>query len=88
MLQRIRLPLAVVGGVISATNYNYSSCSDGKSNLKGLYPPLKPYQEGFLKVSSEHTVYYSVFGNPNGKPVVYLHGGPGGSSKPGMGSSV
>jgi len=43
-----------------------------------LWPEIKPYQTGYLKVSSLHEVYYQVGGNPKGKPVMYLHGGPGG----------
>ncbi len=47
-----------------------------------LYPPIEPYNEGFLEVSSLHTIYYEESGNPNGKPVVFLHGGPGSATKP------
>jgi proline iminopeptidase len=35
-----------------------------------------------LKVSDLHTIYYEVYGNPNGKPVIYVHGGPGGGLSP------
>lgn len=45
-----------------------------------LYPASKPYNEGFLKVDGTHSLFYQEFGNPNGIPVVYLHGGPGGGS--------
>ena len=50
--------------------------------MRQLYPPFKPYDEGKLKVSDLHTVYYEQSGNPDGKPVVILHGGPGGGSSP------
>lgn len=43
-----------------------------------MYPEIEPYHSSFLKVSDLHTVYYEQCGNPNGKPVVFLHGGPGG----------
>lgn len=43
-----------------------------------LYPEIKPYCHNFLKVSELHTIYYEEVGNPQGKPVVFLHGGPGG----------
>lgn len=43
-----------------------------------LYPPIAPYQEGKLKVSELHTIHFEESGNPQGKPVVLLHGGPGG----------
>ncbi|ORY23554.1 prolyl aminopeptidase serine peptidase [Naematelia encephala] len=44
-----------------------------------VYPAQEPYDEGFLKVSDIHKIYYMQCGNPDGKPVLYLHGGPGGS---------
>jgi proline iminopeptidase len=45
-----------------------------------FYPPLKPYDSGFLRVSPDHELYYEQSGNPRGKPVVFLHGGPGGGT--------
>ena len=42
-----------------------------------LFPPRKPYKSGFLEVSKIHTLYYEEIGNPEGKPVIFLHGGPG-----------
>lgn len=50
--------------------------------LRDLYPPIEPYDQGFLAVSSLHTLYYEQCGNPAGKPVVFLHGGPGGGIDP------
>jgi proline iminopeptidase len=46
------------------------------------YPDIEPYRTGFLPVSAVHTLYYEESGNPEGKPIVFLHGGPGGSSHP------
>ncbi|MGC1309478.1 MAG: prolyl aminopeptidase [Phormidesmis sp.] len=46
--------------------------------MRQLYPPVDPYRQGRLPVSSLHTLYYEEAGNPDGKPVVFLHGGPGG----------
>jgi proline iminopeptidase len=48
--------------------------------LRSLYPEIEPFDSGFLKVSALHTLYYEQSGNPNGKPVVFLHGGPGGGT--------
>ncbi|NII09121.1 prolyl aminopeptidase [Oleiagrimonas sp. C23AA] len=48
------------------------------SARRSLYPEIEPYDTGFLKVSDLHTLYYEQCGNPDGKPVVFLHGGPGG----------
>ena len=45
---------------------------------RSLYPEIEPYDTGRLKVSALHTLYYEQCGNPRGKPVVFLHGGPGG----------
>ena len=42
-----------------------------------LYPEIDPYDIGHLQVSDVHHLYYEQCGNPNGKPVVFLHGGPG-----------
>lgn len=50
--------------------------------MRELYPPIQPYQEGTLPVSDLHTLYYEQSGNPDGKPVVVLHGGPGGGCIP------
>ena len=46
--------------------------------MRQLYPPIEPFDSGFLKLSELHTMYYERVGNPRGKPVVFLHGGPGG----------
>ena len=42
------------------------------------FPEIEPYNKGFLKVSDLHTIYYEEAGNPQGKPVIFVHGGPGG----------
>jgi len=47
---------------------------------RGFFPALEPYGRGMLTVSELHTLYYEQSGNPAGKPVVVLHGGPGGGS--------
>ncbi|WP_428355645.1 prolyl aminopeptidase [Methyloprofundus sp.] len=48
------------------------------SQLKYLYPHIQPYKTGRLKVDDRHELYYEEVGNPDGQPVVFLHGGPGG----------
>tara|TARA_B100000214_G_scaffold318454_1_gene252772 strand:- start:456 stop:1403 length:948 start_codon:yes stop_codon:yes gene_type:complete len=50
--------------------------------LNQLYPKIKPYNTFNLKVSDLHTLHVEESGNPNGKPVVFLHGGPGGGIEP------
>jgi proline iminopeptidase len=49
-----------------------------------LYPPVKPYRTGFLRVSETHEIHFEECGNPHGKPAVFLHGGPGGGTDPKM----
>lgn len=57
--------------------YKLILLSNDKFSHTMLYPPIKPLQRYKLKVSDIHTVYYSTFGNKDGKPVLILHGGPG-----------
>ncbi len=47
-----------------------------------LYPEIEPYRTGQLQVSSLHNVYFELVGNPQGKPAVILHGGPGAGIEP------
>jgi proline iminopeptidase len=50
--------------------------------LRELYPEIEPYLTSTLQVSDLHTLYYEESGNADGKPVVVVHGGPGGGSSP------
>lgn len=52
------------------------ACADGR------YPPVQPYDSGFLDVGDGHRVYWETCGNPAGKPALFLHGGPGGGCTP------
>ena len=45
--------------------------------MRTLYPDIEPYRTGLLAVDGRHTLYFEESGNPEGKPVVVLHGGPG-----------
>jgi proline iminopeptidase len=47
-----------------------------------LYPPIEPYQTGRLRLDDIHTMYWEQSGNPDGVPVVFLHGGPGAGATP------
>tara|TARA_Y100000589_G_scaffold332293_1_gene391261 strand:- start:529 stop:1470 length:942 start_codon:yes stop_codon:yes gene_type:complete len=47
-----------------------------------LFPPIEPSDRGFIKVSKIHTIYWERSGNPNGKKILVIHGGPGGGSQP------
>ncbi|MCC5094395.1 MULTISPECIES: prolyl aminopeptidase [Xanthomonas] len=46
--------------------------------MRTLYPEITPFDQGTLQVDDRHTLYFEQCGNPQGKPVVMLHGGPGG----------
>jgi proline iminopeptidase len=50
--------------------------------MSTLYPDIDPFDSGFLQVSDLHTLYYEQSGNKQGRPVLFLHGGPGGASTP------
>ena len=51
-------------------------------NRRTFYPAIEPYDSGHIRVSDVHQLYYEQCGNPNGKPVVFLHGGPGAGLDP------
>ncbi|WP_067719175.1 prolyl aminopeptidase [Nocardia yamanashiensis] len=50
--------------------------------MRTLYPPIEPHEQGVLEVGDGQGIYWEVSGNPEGKPVVFLHGGPGGGTAP------
>ena len=50
--------------------------------MQNLYPPLEPFDRGTFQPDDIHTIYYEQSGNPEGVPVVFLHGGPGAGSGP------
>ncbi|MFI5716407.1 prolyl aminopeptidase [Nocardia sp. NPDC051750] len=48
--------------------------------MRPLYPPIEPYDHGLLEVGDGQSIYWESSGNPDGKPAVFLHGGPGGGT--------
>ncbi len=52
------------------------------SELATLYPPIEPYETGYLDVGDGHEIYWERCGTKGAKPVVFLHGGPGGGFSP------
>ena len=50
----------------------------------GLYPSIEPFRHGRLAVSGGHDLYFEECGRRDGKPVLIVHGGPGGGSNPTM----
>ena len=55
---------------------------DEGSRHLALSPPIEPFNTARLQVSPVHEFYFEESGNPSGKPVVFVHGGPGGGSDP------
>jgi len=49
---------------------------------RDLFPPIEPYAAGTLAVDGRHTLYWEQSGNPQGVPVIFLHGGPGAGATP------
>jgi proline iminopeptidase len=45
---------------------------------RAQYPPIEPFDTGYLAVGDGHDMYYEQSGNPAGKPALFVHGGPGG----------
>ena len=58
--------------------------SPAKDPHTWAYPAIEPYDRGRLRVSELHEIAWEQSGSPDGKPVVFLHGGPGGGSSPAM----
>ena len=50
--------------------------------MKTLYPEIQPFHSFFLNTESQHRVYIEQSGNPDGIPVIFLHGGPCSGTKP------
>ncbi|WP_298936415.1 prolyl aminopeptidase [uncultured Ruegeria sp.] len=57
---------------------------DQKRAVQYLYPPIDPFDQRLVSVGDGHQVYMEQSGNPDGVPVVVLHGGPGGGCSPAM----
>ena len=54
------------------------------TNRRGLFPESEPFTYGWMPTGGAHEIFYEVCGNPDGKPCVVLHGGPGGAINPTM----
>lgn len=55
-----------------------------KTAVQYLYPPIEPFDRRMMDVGEGHHIYVEQSGNPEGRPVVVLHGGPGGGCSPAM----
>ena len=58
--------------------------SGQKSAVQYLYPPIDPFDQRMMEMPGGHTIYFEQCGNPDGIPVIVLHGGPGGGCSPAM----
>ena len=54
------------------------------SPRRGLFPEIEPFASGWMPTDGVHEIYYEESGRPDGKPVLVLHGGPGGATNPSM----
>ena len=55
---------------------------DAISPAYQLYPEIEPHASGLIDLDGCHKMYWEISGNPNGMPVVFLHGGPGAGASP------
>lgn len=84
MIKR-RLLIVVIGAlVLFAPSFSTLHAKKaGETPAEGiLWPELTPYKTGYLQVSDLHKIFYQLGGNPPGKPVMMLHGGPGSGCYP------
>jgi len=70
----LTLLAALFAGIVFALG---AACADDETAPSPLFAPIEPYKTGHLKVSDLHEIYYECSGNPDGLPVIGLHGGPG-----------
>ena len=51
------------------------------TSIKELFPEIEPFHSEWLEAKDGHSIYVEQSGNPDGQPIVFLHGGPGGEEK-------
>ncbi len=74
----------MAGGVGGIYRSGMDKSPGKKAASQFLYPPIDPFDQRMLDVGDGHRVYVEQCGNPEGVPVVVLHGGPGGGCSPAM----
>jgi len=78
MMKKSSLAVFVLLGILAL-----SGCSNSISEERNeLWPEIKPFRTDHLQVSEIHRIYFEECGNPEGKPVFVLHGGPGARVSP------
>ena len=69
-------------GVVSDTMRKIAPILHTMLDITALYPPIEPHLHGFMATGGIHEIYWEVSGNPDGIPVVFIHGGPGSGTAP------
>jgi proline iminopeptidase len=82
-MNKIILRISFLLILISLLSLNCTNDSGSKDEIN-LWPEIEPFQSEYLKVSNIHEIYYELCGNPEGKPVFVIHGGPGAGCSPYM----
>lgn len=76
--------LLLPGTDVLSVNSKALELGEEGMGMAELYPPIEPYDQGLLDVGDGNFVYWETSGNPDGKPAVLVHGGPGQGSAPNM----
>lgn len=74
----------MVGAIAALYSPSMEQFAGKKNASQFLYPPIDPFDQRMLDVGDGHRIYMEQCGNPDGIPVVVLHGGPGGGCSPAM----
>jgi proline iminopeptidase len=82
-MKRTKLSVIFPGLIIIGLVILISTGNTGTDEME-MWPELSPYKTGYLQVSDLHRIFYQLGGNPGGKPVMVLHGGPGGGCYPSL----
>ncbi|CCI42749.1 unnamed protein product [Albugo candida] len=82
---RVLLPIAALScALMSMRQIPESESAHNECAEDNMYPAIEPYNTGYLSVSEGHQLYYEECGNPHGKPVLIVHGGPGSGCRESM----
>lgn len=76
------LKTLILLAIVTLSTFAHATSDICAKDLSNLFPPIEPYATGRLKVSGIHELYYEEAGNPNGKPILFVHGGPGAGFSP------
>jgi proline iminopeptidase len=80
MKRNLRLLILLILTLVFSCNLK--SQTSNSTDTTNLWPEIEPFHTAYLNVSDVHEIYYELCGNPKGKPVFVIHGGPGGQCTP------